>query len=75
MVYQYLSYHIKLLHGTMEVFKYPAVLTFIIVIQMFHCGILSRIFFVMPVCVRNAHHLFQLPDCLIAVSLVIHSIV
>ena len=34
MVYQYLSYHINFLHGTMEVFQYPVVLTFIIVIQL-----------------------------------------
>ena len=39
------------------------------------CGIPSSIFFMMPVCVSNAHHLSQFPDCLIAVALAIPSVV
>ena len=40
-------------------------------IVLFSCGIPYRNLFFMPMCVRNVHHLYQLPDCLVAVDLVI----
>ena len=39
------------------------------------CGIPPRNVFVMAVCVRNVHHIYQLADCLVAVALAITSVV
>ena len=35
------------------------------------CGILSSNLFLVPVCVVNVHHIYQLPDLLVAVALAI----
>ena len=34
------------------------------------CGIPPRNVYVIPECFRNVHHIYQLPDCLVAVVLV-----
>ena len=39
------------------------------------CGVTSRIFLMIPVCLRNVHHLSQLPDFLVAVDLLIPLVV
>ena len=39
------------------------------IIVLYHCGIPSRDLSLMPVCERNLHHLSQLPDCLVVVTL------
>ena len=36
---------------------------------------MSRDVFVMPVCVRKVHHIYQLPECLVAVALAIPLVV
>ena len=45
------------------------------IIVCYTCGITSRSLFAMPVCVRNVHHLYQFPDCLVAFTLAIPSVV
>ena len=44
-------------------------------IVFYPCGIPYRSVFVMPVCVRNVHHISQFPDCFIEVVLEIPSVV